>query len=213
MYEAPAIEADSGRVRAMFDANVFGVFDMVMAFTPLLLAAFSDPNNPPTIVNTASVLARVPYPFSSAYNATKAAVAAYSDTLRLELGPLGIKVVTLYMGVVSTGLASPGGISFAPDSIYIDAEAGVKDRAGQHQDKGMKPAEFARQVVGDLVKKRGPGRGEFLWRGSNAWLIWFLNAVGWHKIFDGTSESEIGLDKALKQSIEKRGSALVKQRS
>jgi hypothetical protein len=41
------------------------------------------------------------------------AVASYSDTLRVELSPLGIKVVTLFMGEVSTNLISPDSISFS----------------------------------------------------------------------------------------------------
>lgn len=205
MYEAPAIEAESSRVRAMFDSNVFGVFDMVSAFAPLLIAAVSDPTRPPTIINTASVLARVPYPFSSGYNATKAAVAAYSDTLRLELAPLGVKVVTLYMGVVSTGISTPDSVNFGAESIYLDAEAGVKNRSLQHKQDGMQPSEFAQQVVKDIVSgSRGPGKGEYLWRGSNAWLIWFLNAFGWRKVFDRTSESEVGFNDKVKQAVAAR---------
>ncbi|EWZ38700.1 hypothetical protein FOZG_10246 [Fusarium oxysporum Fo47] len=97
LYEAPAIEADAARVRSLFSTNVFGLMEMVTAFTPLLLASVPS-GHEPTIINVASVLARLPSPFTSAYNATKAAVAAYSDTLRLEVQPLGIRVVTLYMG-------------------------------------------------------------------------------------------------------------------
>ncbi|TDZ30448.1 NADPH-dependent 1-acyldihydroxyacetone phosphate reductase [Colletotrichum spinosum] len=210
LYEAPAIEADAARVRSMFDANVFGVFEMVTAFSPLLLAAVSDAKRPPTIVNTASVLARVPYPFSSAYNATKAAVVAYSDSLRIEVVPLGIKVVTLYMGIVSTKLASPDSVQFGSQSIYIDAEKGVKNRGVHYHEDGMKPAEFARLVVGDLVdKNHGLGRGEFLWRGGNAAIVWFLNIFGWRKIFDSSAESSASMTSEVKKSIAEKGKASV----
>lgn len=125
VYEAPAIEADPARIRGMFDTNVFGLFDMVSAFTPLLLASASNSSTPPVIINTSSVLARLPFAFSAAYNASKAAVASYSDTLRVELSPLGIKVVTLFMGEVSTNLISPDSISFGPESIYTAALEGI----------------------------------------------------------------------------------------
>lgn len=213
MYEAPAIEADRTRTRAMFDANVFGVFDMVSVFTPLLLAAVADSSRPPTIINTASVLARVPYPFSSGYNATKAAVAAYSDTLRLELAPLGIKVVTLFMGVVSTGISSPDSISFGPDSIYIDAEAGVKKRSQEHQVSGMKVDRFAKEVVRELLGNKSLGQGEYLWKGANASLIWLLNAVGWRKIFDNSSEKEVGLNGEMKEKVAEKARAAVQRKS
>jgi 1-acylglycerone phosphate reductase len=210
VYEAPAIEADPRRVRAMFDANVFGVFDVISAFTPLLLAAIPSSSHPPIIVNTASVLARVPYPFSSAYNATKAAIAAYSDTLRLELAPLGIKVVTLFMGVVSTGISSPSTIQFNTGSLYVAAEAGVKQRSKDHQVFGMKADRFAKEVVQSLLSNKNYlNRGEYMWKGTNSVLVWFLNAVGWRKIFDASSEKEAGLDDVVKRSIEAKGKAAV----
>ncbi|EHL03835.1 putative Uncharacterized oxidoreductase C23D3.11 [Glarea lozoyensis 74030] len=106
MIDSPAIEASPAEVQAMFHTNVFGLFNVIQSFTPLLLAAVHSSSNPspPTIINTASVVARVPMPLTAHYNASKAAVASYSDTLRLELAPLGIKVVTLFMGVVSTNI-------------------------------------------------------------------------------------------------------------
>lgn len=210
MYEAPAIEADSSRVREMFNANVFGAFEMVSSFTPLLLAAESNASHPPTIINTSSVLAVVPYPFSSAYNATKAAIAAYSDTLRLELAPLGIKVVTLYMGVVSTGISSPEAIKFDSKSLYIEAEAGVKKRSRDHQVAGMKADRFAREVVSEiLATKPGRGQGEYVWKGSNAIAVWLLHALGWRKIFDRSSENEVGLTEEVKKSIAQKKRTVV----
>ncbi|KAH6963262.1 hypothetical protein DER45DRAFT_601639 [Fusarium avenaceum] len=187
LYEAPAIEADPARVRSLFDTNVFGLMEVVTAFTPLLLASVS-PNYTPTIINVASVLARLPSPFSSAYNATKAAVVAYSDTLRLEVLPLGLKVVTLHMGEVSTPLMATDNINFGAESIYRDAE----------EDKTMPPQEFARQVVSEI--------------GTNAFLVWLLNAVGPRTVFDSTLVKAAGLDnKKTRASIYKRGQEVAKK--
>lgn len=190
VYEAPAIEADSARVRGLFDTNVFGLFDMVSAFTPLLLAAVPSSKQPPTIVNTASILARLPFPFSSAYNATKAAVASYSDTLRLEVEPLGLKVVTLYMGEVSTPLMSAGNISFGSDSIYADVEDKIKERSLKHEKTTMSPEEFARQVVSALHRRAS----NYIWKGTNAFVVWLLNAIGSRKVFDGIMKSPAGFN-------------------
>ncbi|KAH6706322.1 hypothetical protein BKA61DRAFT_558818 [Leptodontidium sp. MPI-SDFR-AT-0119] len=194
MYEIPAIEADPTRVRKMFDANVFGVFDMINAFTPLLLASVGASRTPPTIINTASILGRLPFPFSAAYNATKAAVTSYSDTLRIELAPLGIKVVTLFMGEVSTGLMSADNISFGQDSLYSDVEANVRERSRQHAQKSMAPEIFAQRVVSGVLSEPAIGKGEYLWKGTNASLVWLLNSIGWRKVFDGTVKSPVGLD-------------------
>ncbi|KAJ0114207.1 oxidoreductase [Diaporthe amygdali] len=204
LYEAPAIEADRARVRSLFDTNVFGLFDMVTAFTPLLLAAVPLSKQPPTIVNTASVLARLPSPFSSAYNATKAAVASYSDTLRLEVEPLGLKVVTLYMGEVSTPLMSADNINFGSDSIYADVEHKVKERSLKHEKTTMSPTEFARQVVHALD---GSGNS-YIWKGTNAFVVWFLNAVGGKKVFDSTMKSAVGFnDATLRRNLHQKGQA------
>ncbi|KAF7587412.1 hypothetical protein BBP40_007252 [Aspergillus hancockii] len=210
MYEAPAIEGDTDRTRSMFNANVFGLFDMVSAFAPLLLASVPNTRTPPLIINTSSILSRLPFPFSAAYNASKAAVASYSDTLRIELDPLGIKVVTLFMGEVATNLMSPDNISFRPDSLYIDALEGTKERSRNHAKTSMKAEEFARQVVQQiLVKTPGHAQGEYLWKGTNAWLIWFLNVVGWRKIFDPIVKRMVGLDKEeIRKSIFHKGQSL-----
>jgi 1-acylglycerone phosphate reductase len=202
VYEAPAIEADPARVREMFDANVFGLFDMVSAFTPLLLASTTNSETPPVILNTASVLARMPFAFSSAYNASKAAVASYSDTLRIELEPLGIKVVTLFMGEVSTKLMSPDNITFGPESIYISALDGTRERSRKHAQNSMKPEVFARQVVQAVLKKSGYGAGEILWKGTNARAIWFLNLVGLRSVIESIAKKMVGLErKEVQRSI------------
>lgn len=195
MYEAPAIEADRERIARMFNANVFGLFDMVTAFVPLLLASVPNSQAPPTIINTSSVLSRLPFPFAAGYNASKAAVTSYSDTLRIELAPLGIKVVTLLMGEVSTGLMSADNISFGHDSIYSDVEGKVQERSKYHARNSMKAEEFARQVVNEVLSKPAASKALFLWKGTNAFLVWFLNAVGWRTVFDGTMMSGVDLDK------------------
>ncbi|KAM0341662.1 hypothetical protein ACHAPU_009908 [Fusarium lateritium] len=204
LYEAPAIEADPARVRSLFNTNVFGLMEMVTAFTPLLLATVAS-GHEPTIINVASVLARLPGPFTSAYNATKAAVAAYSDTLRLEVQPLGIRVVTLYMGEVSTPLMTTDNINFGSESIYRDAETAVKQRTVTHLEKTMPPEQFAREVIGEIVG----GKRYFLWKGSNAFIVWLLNAVGPRTVFDSAMLKGAGLDnKQTRASVFNLGQAM-----
>lgn len=188
----------------MFESNVFGVMEMISTFTPLLLAAKAGSSLPPTIVNTASVVAVVPYPFASAYAASKAAIAAYSNTLRLEVAPLGIKVVTLYMGMVSTNIFSVDGVQFGPESWYIEVEAGVKKRNQDSTASGMKTDQFAKGVVSEIVSNSGLGKGEHIWKGARANLVWFLNAFAWWKVFDGTVEGDIGFTREVKQAVAKR---------
>ena len=54
------------------------------------------------IVNNTSIVSVIPFPFQGVYNASKAALASLTDTLRLELSPFDIDVVDLKTGVVKT---------------------------------------------------------------------------------------------------------------
>jgi 1-acylglycerone phosphate reductase len=190
----------------MFNTNVFGLFNMIQQFTPLLLASVhSSSSTPPTIINTASIVSRVPWPLTAHYNATKAAVSSYSDTLRLELAPLGIKVVTLFMGVVSTRITNPDAIHFPEHSLYKPLEQGLKTRSANHVRDGMKTEDFARQVADAVVKSPGLGKAEYLWKGGVATMVWALNAFGWRKIFDGNVLGGVGLTDGVRNAIFERG--------
>ena len=74
----PALDHKVEDTRAMFEANLFGMMSMVQEFMPLLMLS-SDA----CIVNVGSNAAYIPLAFGSSYNASKAAVHAYSDTLRV----------------------------------------------------------------------------------------------------------------------------------
>jgi NAD(P)-dependent dehydrogenase (short-subunit alcohol dehydrogenase family) len=65
--------------------NLMGVAHGIRVFTPMMLAAAQDPAYEGHIVNTASMAGLLNPPFSSVYNATKAAVIAMSETLYHDL--------------------------------------------------------------------------------------------------------------------------------
>ena len=80
--------ADPDAMRAMFDVHLFGAETVVRAVLPTMLAQGSG-----MIVNIASTVAWVPMPSAVAYSAAKAAVVAFSESLRGELAPRGIDVI------------------------------------------------------------------------------------------------------------------------
>lgn len=73
----PALDLDMNEVQKTFDVNVFGVMRMCQVFGPMVVQAKG------IIVMIGSLAAITPYVFGSSYNASKAAVHAYSDTLRV----------------------------------------------------------------------------------------------------------------------------------
>jgi NAD(P)-dependent dehydrogenase (short-subunit alcohol dehydrogenase family) len=59
------------------------------------------------IVSIASVLAQAPQPQSALYTATKAAVIGFTRGLALELGPRGIRAVSVSPGDIVTDSSQP----------------------------------------------------------------------------------------------------------
>lgn len=80
-------------------SNLLGPIRTISAFTPLLSGK---PNA--TIITVSSGLAFVPLPLTPTYNATKSAIHAYSEVLRLQLAPAGIQVIELVPPAVQTAL-------------------------------------------------------------------------------------------------------------
>lgn len=77
----PALDVDVEELKRIFDVNLFGTIRVTQAFsTPLI-------NRKGVIVNVGSLAAYAPYVFGSSYNASKAALLAFGNTLRIELSP------------------------------------------------------------------------------------------------------------------------------
>lgn len=88
--------------RAMFDVNVLGLLTVTKAAVPHLTGG-----DAPAVVNVSSMSGRrVPRLDSGVYAATKFAVHALGDALRLELAPAGIRVTTVAPGLVDTDIAA-----------------------------------------------------------------------------------------------------------
>ena len=95
----PALDVDLDDARACFETNFFAVIALTQTFTPLLIRAKG------LILNIGSVAAVTPYVFGSVYNASKAALHSYSDTLRLELAPFDVRVLVVVTGGVKSRIA------------------------------------------------------------------------------------------------------------
>lgn len=105
----PVADTDPGAWRVMFDVNVLGLLTVVRAAVPHLTNGRA-----PAVVNVSSMAGRrVPNPNSGVYSATKFAVHALGEALRLQLNGDGIRVCTVAPGMVDTGIADDW-----PDSGY-----------------------------------------------------------------------------------------------
>ena len=86
-------------LREQLETNLVGALAVTQAVLPALRRARG------RLVFVSSISGRVAFPFFGAYNASKFALEGLADTLRQELAPAGIGVVTIEPGPVQTGIA------------------------------------------------------------------------------------------------------------
>lgn len=166
-YTVPALDVDFDQVQQTFEVNVFAVMRMCQAFSPLLIQSKG------TIVQIGSLAAVIPYVFGSVYNASKAALHAYSNTLRVELAPFGVSVVTIVTGGVQSRIARTE--RTLPEGSFYEPIREEYDRRQKHSQEGaMKNEEYAKSVAGKVL---GSGR-KWIWEGNKSWLVWFLDRFG-----------------------------------
>src|SRR5687768_11745094 len=94
------LELDDTALRRQFDVNVFGLMAVTRAFAPKMVEKKRG-----TIINISSTGGRFTFPFFGAYHASKYAVEALSDALRMELAPFGVRVVVIEPGPVHSEFA------------------------------------------------------------------------------------------------------------
>jgi NAD(P)-dependent dehydrogenase (short-subunit alcohol dehydrogenase family) len=125
--------------RWILSINLEGVVNGIQAFVPRMKAAGGEHH----IVNTASMAGMFAPPTLGAYNATKFAVVAISETLREELAGDGIGVSVLCPGVVSTNIVA---------TMLRDRPAGGADMQMPNID-GSLTRVMAPEDVGRLVRR------------------------------------------------------------
>jgi len=84
-------------VRRVFQVNLFSLIQITQACLPAMRRRRKG-----RIVNVSSMVGKFPFPMSGVYAATKHAVEAITDALRLEVAPFGIQVVAIRPGFVNT---------------------------------------------------------------------------------------------------------------
>ena len=92
--------------RRVMDTNVFGMAATFAPFIPALKAAAGETGKFGRLVGIASVAGIRGLPGAEAYSASKAAAIAYLESLRLEMRPYGIKVVTIAPGYIETPMTA-----------------------------------------------------------------------------------------------------------
>ncbi len=110
------LDPDTAKLRDELETNLFGPLAVASTFADRIAEKSG------VIVNVASVLAWMP--IAGSYGVSKAAMWNATDAMRLELGPRGVQVVGVYMGLVDTDMAE---FSDSPKSDPADVVRHVLD--------------------------------------------------------------------------------------
>lgn len=150
----PLAELPLDTIRRAWEINTLGQLRMVQHVVPHMAMQRSG-----SIVNVGSVVGNVSTPWAGSYCASKAAVHAMSNSLRLELRPFGINVILALPGSVRSNLGRAnlerlGGYEW---KLYKDFKEVIDERARASQgDKATDGRVFARHVVKKVLAPKPP---------------------------------------------------------
>ena len=126
------------------------------------------------------------------YASAKAAQIRMSEVMRIEMEPLGVRVVTVMLGSVDTPIfGKPGGQMHLPEtSYYYEIQEHNYKQRMTHQGQSMKVEPFAKQLVKDLLS----GNRGTLWLGTFATLVRFATWATPQWYVDMSSNSDRGIE-------------------
>ena len=143
--------------RRQIEVNLIGQVAVTQAFLPQLRAAIG------RIVNMSSIGGKVAVPLLGAYAASKFGLEGFSDTLRRELRPWGIRVAVIEPGTIATPIWDKGIASGDELEANMSAEAKrdygpliatVRTASEQGAKTGLPPDAVAKDVAHALTARR-----------------------------------------------------------
>jgi NAD(P)-dependent dehydrogenase (short-subunit alcohol dehydrogenase family) len=99
------------------------------------------------IINVTSLASRLPVPFMAAYNSAKAAMAAFTMSMQLELPDTGVRLVDLQPADISTAFNDAISKSAPPDSRYESNVAKTWKAVDRNMKAAPKPELVAKKVL------------------------------------------------------------------
>ncbi|KAJ5693049.1 1-acyl dihydroxyacetone phosphate reductase [Penicillium macrosclerotiorum] len=184
----PLLDASLDDAKKVYDANVWSILAMAQAFAPMLIKSKG------TMCNISSVSGEMVFAWAGVYSSSRSAQTRLSETLRLEMAPLGVRVVTVILGGVETSGNNPDNIAdleLPPNSHYRKITT-VIDR---HKKTQVHPNKqnvdtAAKNVVEDVLYGKGP----FIRRGQASTLSWLCNTFLPYGLFTSMINKESALD-------------------
>jgi NAD(P)-dependent dehydrogenase (short-subunit alcohol dehydrogenase family) len=171
-YPMPIEILPLSHLRAQLELNVVAQVAVAQAMMPLIRKAKG------TIINVTSVSGKTSYPNLGAYAASKFALEAISDALRVEVAPFGIKVVVVEPGASSTPIWKTAkeraynemkqqGIDLGDYKPLVKAVT----KMTVAMEKGGFPVEDFAKLVETILSQDNP-RARYTLPSSLGWKLW-----------------------------------------
>jgi short-subunit dehydrogenase len=167
-------EVGDQELRAQFDTNVFGLMAVTRAFLPKMQERRAG-----RIVNLSSIGGRVTFPLFGAFHASKYAVEALSDALRMELAPFGIHTVVIEPGPIQSNFSDRSLREVSRYRTSASAYAAVYERAERVKElidgRSASPQAVSIAIRRAIEKRRPAAR--YVAPGLNKLTLWALGAM------------------------------------
>ncbi len=187
-YLAAIEEGEDAEVRAMFEANFFGLAAMTRALLPGMRARRRG-----HILNISSIGGLASFPATGYYHATKYAVEGLSESLAQEVAPLGIKVIIVEPGPFRTNWAGPSIKQSATRIEDYAATAGAR-RSQTEARSGKQPGDPVRAAEAIVAAVQSDDPPLHLVLGKPALEIARGKIAALQKDFDAWERTTLGAD-------------------
>lgn len=185
----PMLDVPANEWQKQFDVNLFAPMALIRAVLPDMVARGNG-----LVVNISSVSGVLTTPFAGPYCASKAALNAASDALRMELKPLGVRVVTVQPGGIRTSFGNNAAnqVNLSVTSPYQAIKDGVMARANDSQTDAMPADAFAHALIKMLARRHCPA---VIRLGEKSRLLPWMKRVVPTRLLDGILSRRYQLDR------------------
>ncbi len=158
-FGGPLLFLENELIQKHFEVNVFGVIKVTKAFAHLLGVKEGFNSSPGKIINVSSVSGKIGSPFVAPYVGSKHALEGITHSLRRELIPFGVDVISVRPGVVKTPIWNKArGVGNYDNTPYQHILKDFGRHVGSNVKKGLEVEDIAKLVL-KIIEKKKPKTG------------------------------------------------------
>ena len=154
----PLLVQTVAKFRGQIEVNLIGAFTVTREFAPLLGMDHASAEAKGRIINIGSTSGRIGLPFLGAYAASKHGLEGFSESLRRELRAVGIRVIVVAPGTVTTPIYDKAEASLPKegiaDTIWEHSFETFMEFVRVEKRRGLSPGQIARVVKHVLTVRR-----------------------------------------------------------